>query len=67
MPVLLGPDRWAGWLGEKPATDAGLKAMLKPYPGAAMACWPVDRRVGNVRNNSPDLFAPLIPVRSPAD
>jgi putative SOS response-associated peptidase YedK len=60
MPVLLGPDRWAGWLGEKSATDAGLKAMLKPYPGA-MAYWPVDRRVGNIRNDSPDLFAPLIP------
>ena len=33
--------------------------MLKPYPGAAMTFWPVDRRVGNVRNDSPDLFAPL--------
>jgi len=59
MPVLLAPDRWAGWLGENPATDAELKAMLKPYPGSAMAFWPVDRRVGNVRNDSPDLFAPL--------
>jgi hypothetical protein len=24
-----------------------------------MAFWTVDRRVGNVRNDSPDLFAPL--------
>jgi putative SOS response-associated peptidase YedK len=64
MPVLLPPDRWAAWLGEhrlgeKSATDAELKAMLKPYPGAAMAFWPVDRRVGNVRNDTPDLFAPI--------
>jgi putative SOS response-associated peptidase YedK len=59
MPVLLAPDRWASWLGEKAATDAALKAMLKPYPGAAMTFWPVDRRVGNVRNDSPDLFTPL--------
>ncbi len=32
--------------------------MLKPYPGGSMTFWPVDRRVGNVRNDSPDLFAP---------
>jgi putative SOS response-associated peptidase YedK len=59
MPVLLAPHRWAAWLGETAITDAGLKAILKPYPGAAMIYWPVDRRVGNVRNDSPDLFAPL--------
>jgi putative SOS response-associated peptidase YedK len=59
MPVLLAPDSWPAWLGESAATDTALKAMLKPYPGERMAFWPVDRRVGNVRNDSPDLFAPL--------
>jgi len=59
MPVVLPPDRWAAWLGETAVTDRDLKAMLRPYPGAGMAFWPVDRRVGNVRNDSPDLFAPL--------
>jgi putative SOS response-associated peptidase YedK len=59
MPVLLAPDLWAAWLGEAAATDAELKAMLRPYPGERMTFWPVDRRVGNVRNDSPDLFAPL--------
>ena len=59
MPVLLAPDRWPAWLGERTTTDAELKAMLQPYPGTAMAFWPVDRKVGNVRNDSPDLFAPL--------
>ncbi len=59
MPVLLPPDRWAAWLGEKSTTETALKAMLKPYPGAAMAFWPVARAVGNVRNDNPDLFAPL--------
>lgn len=59
MPVLLPPERWPAWLGETAATDAELKAMLAPYPAAAMAFWPVDRRVGNVRNDSPDLFAPV--------
>jgi putative SOS response-associated peptidase YedK len=59
MPVLLTPNRWAAWLGETVTADAELKAMLKPYPGDDLAFWPVDRRVGNVRNDGPDLFAPL--------
>jgi putative SOS response-associated peptidase YedK len=59
MPVVLGPERWDAWLGETAATESELKAMLAPYPGNAMAFWPVDRRVGNVRNDSSDLFAPL--------
>ncbi len=68
MPVLLAAGRWAEWLGETPVTDGDLKAMLKPYPDAAMAFWPVDSRVGNVRNDGPDLFAPLIrPIRIAQD
>jgi putative SOS response-associated peptidase YedK len=59
MPVLIPPDRWAAWLGEKSTTRTALNAMLKPYPDAAMTFWPVDRAVGDVRNDSPDLFAPL--------
>lgn len=57
MPVLVAPEHWPDWLGETAASDAELKALLKPYPGAGMTFWPVDRRVGNVRNDSPDLFA----------
>jgi putative SOS response-associated peptidase YedK len=71
MPVLLPPYRWAAWLGEHrlgepAATCAELKATLKPYPGAAMTFWPVDRRVGNVRNDTPDLFAPIDEPAGPA-
>jgi len=59
MPVILPPDCWAQWLGEIDATPDQLKAMLRPYPAERMAMWPVDRRVGNVRNDSPDLFEPI--------
>jgi putative SOS response-associated peptidase YedK len=59
MPVILPPDCWAQWLGETDATPDQLKAMLRPYPAERMAMWPVDRRVGNVRNDSPDLFEPI--------
>jgi putative SOS response-associated peptidase YedK len=59
MPVILAPDGWAAWLGEIGATQGELKAMLKPYPSERMALWPVDKRVGNVRNDTPDLFEPI--------
>lgn len=59
MPALLSPDEWAIWLGERSATAAELKALLKPYPSERMAIWPVSPRVGNVRNDGPDLFEPL--------
>jgi putative SOS response-associated peptidase YedK len=59
MPALIAPDNWATWLGEIAATDPELKALLRPYPDRAMAFWPVDRKVGNVKNDSPDLFSPL--------
>jgi putative SOS response-associated peptidase YedK len=30
-----------------------------PYPAAAMAAWPVSQRVGNVKNNDPNLVKPI--------
>jgi putative SOS response-associated peptidase YedK len=36
-----------------------LKALLTPYPADGMAMWPVDKRVGNVRNNDPALIEPV--------
>ena len=59
MPVVSGVDCWPAWLGEIGATQDELKAMLEPYPGERMALWPVDQRVGNVRNDSPDLLEPI--------
>jgi len=59
MPVILPPSCWPEWLGEIDATPDQLQAMLSPYPSERMTMWPVDRRVGNVRNDSPDLFEPI--------
>jgi putative SOS response-associated peptidase YedK len=66
MPVVVPPDRWAEWLGERCIAASALGAVLRPYPGSAMAFWPVDRRVGNVRNDGPDLFAPLANLQNQA-
>src|SRR5580704_2288658 len=59
MPVVLKPQAWPVWLGEQPATAPELKALLAPYPGDDMICWPVSARVGNVRNNDPGLIEPI--------
>ena len=66
MPALLPPDCWPAWFGEIETSENALKSMLKPHPNnGMMTFWPVDRRVGNVRNDGPDLFAslrePLLP------
>ena len=59
MPVILDSDDWPAWLGEVPANDNELMAMLRPYPSERLAMWPVDRRVGNVRNEGPQLAEPV--------
>jgi putative SOS response-associated peptidase YedK len=59
MPVILAEEDWPKWLGEVPATEEELKALLKPYPSDQMELWPVDKRVGNVKNDGPELVRPL--------
>jgi putative SOS response-associated peptidase YedK len=63
MPVVIAPGCWGDWLGENSVPESTVKALLEPYPDNAMAFWAVDRRVGSVRNDSPDLFAPLAAPR----
>jgi putative SOS response-associated peptidase YedK len=59
MPVILKPDAWPVWLGEEPAGEPQLKALLAPYPAGDMISWPVSARVGNVRNNDSSLIEPV--------
>jgi putative SOS response-associated peptidase YedK len=37
MPVIIGPEDWAKWLGEERATELDLRAMCRPYPAELMA------------------------------
>ena len=63
MPVILPPSVWPAWLDEesvdRPET---LKMLPAPYPAADMVIWPVDKRVGHVRNNDPTLIEPVVPA-----
>jgi hypothetical protein len=43
------------WLGEDDTEPAELLALLRPFDGAALAAWPVPRRVGRVAEDDPGL------------
>lgn len=55
MPVILGADDHDRWLD----LDADLSTILRPCPSASLESFLVDKRVGNVRNNAPELIEPL--------
>lgn len=59
MPVILGEADWAKWLGEEPATEDELLAMLKACPDGWLKIWPVGSAVGNVKNTGPELMLPM--------
>jgi len=46
-------------LGEQPAELPQIKAPLVPCSGDDMMCWPVNPRVGNVKNNDASLIEPI--------
>jgi putative SOS response-associated peptidase YedK len=61
MPVILTETDWPKWLGEEPAAEQELLALLRPCPDEALKIWPVDNKVGNVRNTGPQLIQPVDP------
>jgi putative SOS response-associated peptidase YedK len=43
-----------------------LEALLKSCPDEALKIWPVDKMVGNVKNNGPQLILPVVSNEVPA-
>ncbi|GAA2682261.1 SOS response-associated peptidase [Actinoplanes palleronii] len=61
MPLILSADRWAGWL----AGGGDPESLLRPPAEAVLAAIevrPVGQAVGYVRNNGPELLAPVAEV-----
>ncbi len=58
MPVIVSPEAREAWLDPDTAT-AALTALLEAPGGDGMVMFPVASRVGSVRENDPDLIAPL--------
>jgi putative SOS response-associated peptidase YedK len=66
MPVILAEIDWPKWLGEEPAGEQELLALLRPCQDEVLKIWPVDKMVGNVRNNGPQLILPVLSNEVPA-
>jgi len=66
MPVILAEIDWPKWVGEQSAGEQELLALLKSCPDEALKIWPVDRMVGNVRNNGRQLVLPVLSNQVPA-
>ena len=57
MPVILSPESFNAWL-DLSTPQAALHELLHPCPADSLSLHPVDVRVGNVRNQGPELIAP---------
>ena len=60
MPVVLPPEAFHDWLT---GTPEQAMAIATTVPEAAVAAHPVDRAVGNVRNDRPELVLPVALAR----
>ena len=67
MPVVIPHDSWATWLDPTPREPGELRALLEPRDDVALAAYAVVPLVNNVRNNGPELVAPVAVARGPAD
>jgi putative SOS response-associated peptidase YedK len=57
MPVILGAEHHARWLGE--VEDGDLKELLKPYPADQMKMWPISQRVNSSINDDEAILRPI--------
>ena len=59
MPVILGKEEEAVWLDRDNQNVPELVSLLNSYSSELMEAYPVSERVGNVRNDDPDLIKPI--------
>jgi putative SOS response-associated peptidase YedK len=59
MPVIIDKADWPLWLGE---VDGDPLTLLRPAGEGVLRYWPVDKKVGQVRNDGPELIEPVVPA-----
>jgi putative SOS response-associated peptidase YedK len=59
MPMMVEPERWAGWLDTGVSDKEALLSLLVPASPGRLEAFPVTRAVGNVKNNGPELVEPI--------
>ena len=55
MPVIIEREDWPIWLGE---AEGDPKSLLRAASEDVLRAWPVDKKVGNFRNDGPELLEP---------
>jgi putative SOS response-associated peptidase YedK len=60
IPVIIEPNDWPLWLGERRC-----RTLLRPAAEDVLRIWPVGKKVGNVRNDGPELLEPRAAVEMP--
>lgn len=58
MPVVLAPTDWDAWLAEGTSPEQ-LRGLMRPAPAEPLDAYAVSPAVNNVRNEGPELLAPL--------
>jgi putative SOS response-associated peptidase YedK len=59
MPAILSPERYDLWLDPAVENVRQLEGLLKPYPAAEMAAYPVSLHVNSPKNDGPELIVPV--------
>jgi len=59
MPVILQDELLERWLDPAFGDVGDLQALLRPCPDDVLYAYPVGKLVNNVRNDGPELVAPL--------
>jgi putative SOS response-associated peptidase YedK len=59
MPLMVPRDRWSDWLDPRLSERDELVPLLEPAAPGRLEAHPVATLVNNVRNNGPELVAPL--------
>jgi putative SOS response-associated peptidase YedK len=59
MPVILEQNDWPLWLVWLGETEGDVQALLRPIAEDVLTFWPIDQKVGNVRNVGPELIEPV--------
>jgi putative SOS response-associated peptidase YedK len=56
------PEHWPLWLGE---VEGDAAALLRPAGEDVLRFWPIDKKVGQVRNDGPELIEPIVSAEAP--
>lgn len=59
MPVILAPDDYGRWLGEKDASTRQIEDLLRPYPAKQMKSWQVGTGVNSPANDDASILEAL--------